>query len=94
MPPALCRGLANTDPAPGPGGHDLSLDTVSPIKMKPCGYVVRLDVWDRSIVNSLPNEHNWNHMELGSACGPRPESSAQLRIPMGNNNLKQAIGGR
>lgn len=58
-------GLTNTDPAPAPGGHAWSLDTGSPIAMKPCGYVVRLDVSDRSIVNSLPGTHNRNHIEVG-----------------------------
>ncbi len=33
--------------------------------MKPCGYVVRLDVSDRTIVNSLPGEHNENNIEVG-----------------------------
>jgi len=56
-------GLANTDPAPL--GYTWTLDTASPIAMKPCGYVVRLDVWDRTIVNSLPGEHNWNDIEVG-----------------------------
>ncbi len=58
-------GLANTDPAPAPSGYAWSLNTASPIAMKPCGYVVRLDVSDRSIVNSLPGQHNWNHIEVG-----------------------------
>jgi hypothetical protein len=58
-------GLANTDPAPGPGGHAWSLNTDSPIHMKPCGYVVRLDVSDRSILNSFPGQHNSNHIEVG-----------------------------
>ncbi|MGZ4816483.1 MAG: hypothetical protein ACXVZV_13790, partial [Terriglobales bacterium] len=58
-------GLANTDPAPGPIGHAWSLNTGSPIKMKPCGYVVRLDVSDRSIVHSVPFQHNSNHIEVG-----------------------------
>lgn len=57
--------LANTSPAPAPGGQGWSLDTLSPIQMKPCGYVVRLDVADRSIVNSIPGSHNWNHIEVG-----------------------------
>ena len=57
--------LPNTSPAPGPGGHDWCLDTQSPIAMKPCGYVVRLDVSDRSIVHSVPYVHNSNHIEVG-----------------------------
>ena len=58
--------LASTSPtAPAPGGHGWSLDTLSPIEMKPCGYVVRLDVSDRSIVHSVPYVHNSNHIEVG-----------------------------
>lgn len=57
-------GLAGTDPAPSPG-HAWSLDTGNPKKMKPCGYVVRLDVSDRSIVGSYPGSHNSNHIEVG-----------------------------
>lgn len=57
--------LAGTSPAPGPGGHGWKLNTGTPVKMKPCGYVVRLDVSDRSIVNSVPGSHNGNHIEVG-----------------------------
>ena len=55
--------LSNTSTAPGPGGHAWSLNTDSPVHMKPCGYVVRLDVSDRSIVNSYPGSHNSNATE-------------------------------
>jgi hypothetical protein len=58
-------GLASTSPAPAPGGHAWSLDTSSPVSMKPCGYVVRLDVSDRTIVGSMPGQHNSNHIEVG-----------------------------
>lgn len=58
-------GLANTDPAPAPSGYPWSLDTGSPISMKPCGYVVRLDASDRSIVDSSPGNHNINNIEVG-----------------------------
>ena len=51
--------------APAPGGHNWSLNTNSPVAMKPCGYVVRLDVCDRTIVNSYPGEHNCNNIEVG-----------------------------
>jgi hypothetical protein len=57
--------LPNTSAAPAPGGHDWCLDTQAPIEMKPCGYVVRLDVSDRSIVHSVPYVHNSNHIEVG-----------------------------
>jgi hypothetical protein len=63
--PPTVSGLANTDPAPGPAGHAWSLNTGSPVAMKPCGYVVRLDVSDRSIVHSVPFQHNSNHIEVG-----------------------------
>lgn len=60
-------GLASTSPAPGPVGHDWTLDTSLPLPdgMHPCGYVVRLVVTDRSIVNSLPGQHNQNHTSVG-----------------------------
>jgi hypothetical protein len=57
--------LATTSPAPAPGGNGWTLDTQNPTKMKPCGYVIRLDVYDRSIVGSYPGSHNWNHVEVG-----------------------------
>ena len=64
--PKANPALPNTSPTvPAPGGNGWSLDTLSPIEMKPCGYVVRLDVSDRSIVNSIPYSHNWNHIEVG-----------------------------
>jgi hypothetical protein len=57
--------LAATDPAPAPGGHAWSLNTGNPVNMKPCGYVVRLDVSDRTIVNSVHGSHHSNHIEVG-----------------------------
>lgn len=33
--------------------------------LTPCGYVVRLEVTDRSIVNSQPGSHNWNYTDVG-----------------------------
>jgi len=54
--------LAGTTPT---SGHDWTLNTASPVKMKPCGYVVRLDVSDRTIVNSWPGSHNSGHIEVG-----------------------------
>lgn len=57
--------LARTNPAHGPAGHGWKLDTGSPVKMKPCGYVVRLHVSDRTIVDSGPHAHNSNHIEVG-----------------------------
>ena len=64
-PPPAVPALPATSPALAPAGHDWCLDTASPIQMKPCGYVVRLDVTDRSIVHSVPYAHNSNHIEVG-----------------------------
>jgi hypothetical protein len=44
------------------GGDPWELDTS---KMKPCGYVVLLQVWDRSILNSVPGQHNYNFYDVG-----------------------------
>jgi hypothetical protein len=48
--------------APGDGW---SLDLGNPVKMKPCGYVVRVDVWDRTIVGSQSGGHNYDYTETG-----------------------------
>jgi hypothetical protein len=61
----VVTGLASTDPAAGPAGHAWSLNTATPVAMKPCGYVVRLDVSDRTIVGSMPHVHHQNHIEVG-----------------------------
>jgi hypothetical protein len=44
------------------GGDQWDLNTTG---MTPCGYVVLLQVWDRSIVNSHPNSHNYNFYDVG-----------------------------
>jgi len=64
-PPQATPLLAHTSAAPGPAGHGWKLDTASPTKMKPCGYVVRLEVWDRSIRDSHPGAHNGNAIAVG-----------------------------
>ncbi len=46
-------------------GNVWTLNTNSPKKMDPCGYVVRLVVWDRSIVGSIPFSHNANDADIG-----------------------------
>ncbi len=33
--------------------------------MLPCGYVVLLQIWDRSILNSVPGQHNYNYYDVG-----------------------------
>jgi hypothetical protein len=46
-------------------GDPWSLDLGNPVKMKSCGYVVRVDVWDRTIVGSQSNSHNYDYTETG-----------------------------
>ena len=55
----------NTQTVPYPG-NSWSLDTgdMAP-DMTPCGYVVLLDAWDRSILNSVPGQHNHNRDDVG-----------------------------
>jgi hypothetical protein len=48
------------------------LNTGAPVAMKPCGYVVRLDVSDRTIVHSSPFVHNSNHIEVGFCLREKP----------------------
>lgn len=55
-------GNAQTAIAPG---NVWTLNTNTPKKMDPCGYVVRLVVWDRSIVGSVPFSHNANSADIG-----------------------------
>ncbi len=64
-PPFADPSLAGTTPAPGPVGHGWTLYTAAPNHMKPCGYVVHLEAWDRSIVNSYPGTHNRNSTAVG-----------------------------
>lgn len=65
LPNAPAPSSGNTQTAPFPG-DEWSLDTgdVAP-DMAPCGYVVLLQAWDRSIVNSHPNLHNYNQDDVG-----------------------------
>jgi hypothetical protein len=44
------------------GGDAWQLDTTG---MQPCGYVVLLQVWDRSILGSQPGSHNYNFYDVG-----------------------------
>jgi hypothetical protein len=44
------------------GGDAWQLDTTG---MPPCGYVVVLQIWDLSIVDSRPGSHNYNYYDLG-----------------------------
>ncbi len=60
-PASPSSGHLATGPTPDPW----SLDTGNPRIMPPCGYVVRLHVWDRSIRNSAPNSHNYRNADVG-----------------------------
>ncbi|MFZ1880135.1 MAG: hypothetical protein WAU41_08210 [Gaiellaceae bacterium] len=68
-PPQADPALASTTHAPGPSGHGWKLRTAPPpagLKtMKPCGYVVRIDVDDRSIRDSHPSLHNHANTAVG-----------------------------
>jgi hypothetical protein len=46
-------------------GAAWSLDLNSPVAMKPCGYVVQLWAYDRTIIGSQSSSHNYNHIETG-----------------------------
>lgn len=48
-------GSNGNDPTPNSTEDQWLLDTSG---MTPCGYVVRLRVWDRTIVGSIPTSHN------------------------------------
>jgi hypothetical protein len=52
---AVSTPFAGPDPAPPPGGMAWHLDTKT---MKPCGYIVRLQVSDRAIINSASLGHH------------------------------------
>lgn len=50
--PSNVAGTTGTIPANGLTGESWELDTGNPSLMAPCGYIVHLHVWDRTIVNS------------------------------------------
>lgn len=58
-PPPPPASTAQSAPMPGDVWH---LDTTG---MKPCGYVVKLDVWDRTISGSGPGSHNYKPADVG-----------------------------
>ncbi len=75
-PPVADAGLAPTSetpprvpppPAlpPWTGGHGWSLNTTTPVQMRPCGYVAEVSASDRSILNSHPDYHNTNTTDTG-----------------------------
>jgi hypothetical protein len=57
--PSPSYGLVQTAPSPG---NTWTLDTTG---MDPCGYVILLQAWDRTIVNSSPGGHNYNSDDVG-----------------------------
>ena len=57
--PTPSFGITQTAAYPG---DTWTLDTTG---MTPCGYVIQLDVWDRSIIDSEPGAHNWNTAAVG-----------------------------
>ncbi len=61
-PTTLTPATSQTAPAPG---DPWTLNTQKPATMKPCGYVIRVDVWDRSIIGSSPFGHNYNFATVG-----------------------------
>jgi hypothetical protein len=64
--PTVSVGTYQTAPSPG---DKWTLDTKG---MKPCGYVVRVSVWDRSIVNSEFEKHNFNDDDKGFCLLEKP----------------------
>jgi hypothetical protein len=64
MSPNPVSPAAGTSATP-PGGSNWTLDTGSPNHMKACGYVVILDVYDRTIVGSNPAWHNARSDDVG-----------------------------
>jgi hypothetical protein len=57
--PSPASGTSDTGPAPGQAW------ALSLAGMAPCGYVVQLDVWDNTIVDSEPNVWNGNSAAVG-----------------------------
>jgi hypothetical protein len=57
--PSPSSGISDTGPAPG-AAWSLSLTG-----MQPCGYVVLLEVWDNTIVDSEPGAWNGNSASVG-----------------------------
>jgi hypothetical protein len=56
------NGVSSGDSQTALTGNTWELDTKN---MKPCGYVVRVRVWDRTVRNSAIGHHNWNVDDKG-----------------------------
>jgi hypothetical protein len=54
-----------TSPTANTPGDSWALSTATPVHMKPCGYVVRLDVSDLAIIGSVPGSHNSASTSVG-----------------------------
>ena len=54
----------STSETSAPPGDAWSLNTMRPVEMNPCGYVVLLEAWDRSILNSA-SQGNYNRTSVG-----------------------------
>jgi hypothetical protein len=52
----------NTSPTAPPPGDPWDLSTAA---LQPCGYVIQLDAWDNTIVDSQPYTHNGNSANVG-----------------------------
>lgn len=61
-PPDPVPASGNVQTAPGPVGNPWTLTTGN---MVACGYVIVLSVWDRTIVGSVPNSHNYREDDVG-----------------------------
>ena len=51
--------------------------------MTPCGYVILLQVWDRSIVGSQPGSHNYNYYDVGF-CLRQKSNPEEMRSGAGD----------
>ncbi len=61
-PKAVATGQSSGEWQTSVTGDAWELDTTG---MPQCGYVVRVRVWDRTIRNSHPGAHNYNHDDKG-----------------------------
>jgi hypothetical protein len=62
QPTTATPSTSMTAPTPG---DPWTLSTTAPVAMRPCGYVVSVIAYDRTIVNSFPSSHNHKTYEVG-----------------------------
>jgi hypothetical protein len=72
-PPAPTTATPPTSPTTVSPGDAWALASAG---LTPCGYVVRVLVWDRAIVNSLPGIHNSNADDAGFCILPQALTEA------------------